>query len=114
MRTKVEPRYPEENQKLRRAVLSFGNTTRLARESGVGVATIQRIADGESKFPWAQTVRAIETALKRLVAPLVVTTWAPPPQSRQAKSVRPQRKRGHRQTATELRLQRRRRRSDQR
>lgn len=95
MRKKVAPRFPEANQKLCRAVLRFGDDRRLAAESGVTLATIHRIADGKSRFPWHQTVSAIEQALKRLNPTPVVTTWAPPAQSRKVKPARAQRKRGH-------------------
>ena len=107
MRKKVEPRFPEENQKLRRTVLAFGDDRRLAGESGVTLATITRIAQGKSRFPWAQTVRAIEQALKRLQPTPVVTSWAPSTQSRKIQPARSHRKRNDRPTALELRLRRR-------
>ena len=65
MKKKLKPRFPGLIKKLQRDVIKFGDNRRLARESGVGIQTVERIALGDSKFPWAQTVLAIRQVLDR-------------------------------------------------
>lgn len=65
MTNKKQPRFFEEQRKLRQAVLRYGDNTKLARESGVGRATIDRITDGLTRFPWFQTVHALRLVLDR-------------------------------------------------
>jgi transcriptional regulator with XRE-family HTH domain len=64
LRKEIKPRFPESLEKLRLAVRAYGNNARLARLTEVSALTISKIADGTTRFPWAQTVEAIWQVLE--------------------------------------------------
>ena len=84
MKQERQPRFIEENRKLRQAILRYGDNAKLARESGVTRGTIERIAIARTKFPWFQTVHALRLVLDRqfILLPQIPVTKTQPVRSR--------------------------------
>lgn len=91
MKQERQPRFIEENRKLRQAILRYGDNAKLARESGVCRGTIDRITDKITKFPWFQTVHALRLVLDRqfvLPPPIPVMKTQPVRSLRERKRVK--------------------------